>query len=216
MFHVDSEVGRLRQVVLHRPDLELERLTPDNASELLFDGVLWAGRAQAEHDEFADALRARGVIVHYYGDLLTQTLDISPARDYILGRVFDPRRQGPMACSGLREAVEGLESPLLAQALTGGITKREILELGPEPKSIAFHSLDPDEFVLAPLPNLLYQRDTSCWIYGGVSINAMRRPARIGETVSYAAIYRWHPLFAQADFDVWYHGADAMPATIEG
>jgi arginine deiminase len=70
--------------------------------------------------------------------------------------------------------------------------------------------------VLAPLPNLLYQRDTSCWIYGGVSINAMRRPARIPETITDEAIYRWHPMFAQADFDVWYHGADARPATIEG
>ena len=216
MFHVDSEVGRLRQVVLHRPDLELERLTPDNASELLFDGVLWAGRARAEHDEFADALRGRGVTVHYYSDLLSRTLDISPAREYILGRVFDPRLHGPLACPALREAVEGLESAVLAQALTGGITKREILDLAPEPKSIAFHSLDPDDFVLAPLPNLLYQRDTSCWIYGGVSVNAMAMPARSRETVNDEAIYRWHPMFAGGGFEVWYHGADAAPATIEG
>ena len=216
MFHVDSEVGRLRQVVLHRPDLELERLTPDNASELLFDGVLWAGRARAEHDVFADALRGRGVTVHYYGDLLTQTLAISQAREYILGRVFDPRLHGPLACPALREAVEGLESAVLAQALTGGITKREILDLAPEPKSIAFHSLDPDDFVLAPLPNLLYQRDTSCWIYGGVSVNAMAMPARSRETVNDEAIYRWHPMFAGGGFEVWYHGADAAPATIEG
>jgi len=83
--------------------------------------------------------------------------------------------------------------------VAGGITKREIAELGPVPKSIAFHSLDQDGFVLAPLPNLLYQRDTSCWIYGGVSVNAMRRPARIPETISDEAIYRWHPMFASAD-----------------
>ncbi len=216
MFHVDSEVGRLRQVVLHRPGLELERLTPDNASELLFDGVLWAGRAQAEHDEFADALRGRGVIVHYYGDLLAQTLEISQAREYVLGRVFDLRLHGPLACSALRAAVEGLPPAVLGQALTGGITKREILDLAPEPKSIAFHSLDPDEFVLAPLPNLLYQRDTSCWIYGGVSVNAMAMPARIRETVNDEAIYRWHPMFADGGFEVWYHGADAAPATVEG
>jgi arginine deiminase len=112
--------------------------------------------------------------------------------------------------------VEGLDPASLASFLAGGITKREIAELGPEPKSIAFRSLDPDGFVLAPLPNLLYQRDTSCWIYGGVSINAMRKPARIRETVTGEAIYRWHPMFADADFDVWYHGADAAPATIEG
>ena len=216
MFHVDSEVGRLRQVVLHRPGLELKRLTPDNAADLLFDDVLWVSRAQAEHDAFADALRSRGVVVHYYSDLLTQTLEIPEAREYILDRVFDPRWHGPLAATTLRAAMDGLDSASLAGFLAGGITKREIAELGPEPKSMAFHSLDPDGFVLAPLPNLLYQRDTSCWIYRGVSINAMRRPARIPETVNDEAIYRWHPMFAQAGFDIWYHGADAAPATIEG
>ena len=215
MFHVDSEVGRLRQVILHRPDLELKRLTPDNAADLLFDDVLWVSRAQEEHDTFADALRSRGVVVHYFGDLLTQTLDILEARQYILDRVFDPRWHGPLAVGTLRAALDGLDSARLAEFLGGGITKREIAELGPEPKSIAFHSLDPDDFVLAPLPNLLYQRDTSSWIYGGVSINAMRL-ARIGETVTDEAIYRWHPMFAQTEFDIWYHGASAAPATIEG
>jgi arginine deiminase len=209
-------VGRLRQVVLHRPGLELKRLTPDNAADLLFDDVLWVTRAQAEHDAFADALRSRGVLVHYYGDLLAQTLQIGQARDYILDRVFDPRSHGPLAATTLRAALDGLDPANLATYLAGGITKREIADLGPEPKSIAFHSLDPDGFVLAPLPNLLYQRDTSCWIYGGVSINAMRRPARIRETVTDEAIYRWHPMFAGAGFEIWYHGADAAPATIEG
>jgi arginine deiminase len=216
MFRVDSEVGRLRQVILHRPDLELKRLTPDNAADLLFDDVLWVSRAQQEHDAFANALRSRGVVVHYYSDLLAQTLDVAAARDYILDGVFDSRWHGPLACDQLRAAVAGLDSRTLAGYLVGGITKREIAELAPEPKSIAFHSLDPDGFVLAPLPNLLYQRDTSCWIYGGVSINAMRRQARVRESMFAEAIYNWHPMFAGAGFDVWYHGADAAPATIEG
>jgi len=216
MFHVDSEVGRLRQVILHRPDLELKRLTPDNAADLLFDDVLWVTRAQEEHDSFAGVLRSRGVTVHYYSDLLTQTLDVPEARAWILERVFDPRWQGPLAAATLRATMGGLDSPRLAQFLAGGITKREISEYGPEPKSIAFHSLDPDGFVLPPLPNLLYQRDTSAWIYGGVSINAMRLKARMGETVYDEAIYRWHPMFAATEFDIWYHGADAEPATIEG
>src|SRR5207247_10479001 len=89
MFRVDSEVGRLRQVILHRPDLELKRLTPDNAADLLFDDVLWVSRAQQGHDALANALRARGVVAHYYGDLLTQTVEIPAARDYILDRVLD-------------------------------------------------------------------------------------------------------------------------------
>jgi arginine deiminase len=216
MFRVESEVGRLRQVILHRPGLELKRLTPDNAADLLFDDVLWVGRAQAEHDAFAGALRARGVVVHYYSDLLSQTLDIPDARAYILDSVFDPRLHGPLAADTVRAAMAGLDSVSLATYLAGGISKREIAELGPEPKSIAFHSLDPDDFVLAPLPNLLYQRDTACWIYGGVSINAMRKQARVRESVAAEAIHRWHPMFAEADFQVWYHGADAAPATIEG
>ena len=216
MFGVDSEVGRLRQVVLHRPDLELKRLTPDNAAELLFDDLLWVAEAQAEHDAFADALRGRGVVVHYYADLLARILEITEARDYILDRTFDPRLHGPLACAALRGALDGLGPADLATYLIGGITKREILELTPEPKSIAFHSLDIDGFVLTPLPNLLYQRDTSCWIYGGVSINAMAMPARMRETVYDEAIYRWHPMFADGGFEVWYHGEKAAPATIEG
>jgi arginine deiminase len=216
MFHVDSEVGRLRQVILHRPDLELKRLTPDNAASLLFDDVLWVAEAQAEHDAFAAALRDRGVVVHYYGELFAQTLEIAEARDYVLDRIFDSRLHGPLAVDALRAAMDGLGAAELARFLIGGITKREIMELGPEPKSIAFHSLDPDGFVLAPLPNLLYQRDTSSWIYNGVSVNAMRRRARMRETVSDEAMYRWHPMFASGKFEIWLHGADAEPASIEG
>ena len=216
MFHVDSEVGRLRQVILHRPDLELKRLTPDNAADLLFDDVLWVAEAQAEHDAFASALRERGIRVHYYAELLAETMELPEARQYVLDRVFDPRRHGPLAVDALRGALDGLDVASLTRFLIGGITKREILEMIPAPKSIAFHSLDPDGFILAPLPNLLYQRDTSCWIYGGVSINTMRMQARIGETVSDEAMYRWHPMFADRGFEIWYHGADGGPASIEG
>src|ERR1700755_234118 len=108
MFHVDSEVGRLRQVILPRPDLELKRLTPDNVADLLFDDMLWVSRAQAEHDAFAEALRSRGVVVHYYSDLLAQTLDIPEARAYVLERLFDPRWHGPLAARTLRGAMAGL------------------------------------------------------------------------------------------------------------
>ena len=122
MFRVDSEVSRLRQVILHRPGLELKRLTPDNAADLLFDDVLWVSRAQQEHDAFADLLRSRGVVVHYYSDLLAQTLDVTAARDYILDGVFDSRWHGPLAAGQHRAAVDGLDSPALAGYLVGGIT----------------------------------------------------------------------------------------------
>jgi arginine deiminase len=216
LFAVNSEVGRLRQVILHRPGLELKRLTPDNAGRLLFDDVLWVAEAQAEHDAFAAVLAGRGVRVHYHGDLLAQTLGLADAREHILDRVFDQRLHGPLATPALRAALAGLDAPALATYLTGGITKAELLELAPAPGSLAFHTLGPDDFVLAPLPNVLYQRDTSCWIYGGVSVNAMRKTARMPETITTSAIYRWHPMFAGGGFETWYDGEAAFPATIEG
>ena len=205
MFHVDSEVGQLRQVVVHRPGLELKRLTPDNAADLLFDDVLWVSEAQSEHDDFTAVLRSHGVTVHYYSELLEQTMAIAGARDYVLDRVFDHRLHGPLAIDGLRRAFADLDPATLTSFLIGGVTRKEFGELAEEPRSIAFRSLGPDEFVLAPLPNVLYQRDTSCWIYSGVSVNAMRRRARMRETIGEEAVYRWHPMFGDGHFEVWYH-----------
>jgi arginine deiminase len=216
MFHVDSEVGQLRQVIVHRPGLELKRLTPGNAADLLFDDVLWVSEAQAEHDDFTAVLRGRGVVVHDYADLLAQTLAVDEARDYVLDRVIDHRLHGPLAVGGLRRALAQLDPALLTTYLIGGITRSEFAGLADEPRSIAFRSLDPDDFVLAPLPNVLYQRDTSCWIYDGLCVNAMRKRARMRETIGGEAIYRWHPMFSQHDFPVWYHGTDSAPASIEG
>ncbi len=216
MFHVDSEVGQLRQVIVHRPGIELKRLTPDNASDLLFDDVLWVAEAQAEHDDFASLLRSSGVAVHYYADLLEQSMAIDEAREYVLDRSFDYRLHGPLAVQALRATFAELDPETLTTFLIGGITKAEFTELAPPPRSIAFRSLDPDGFMLAPLPNVLYQRDTSCWIYGGVSVNAMRKRARMRETITDEAIYRWHPMFSAGGFEVWYHGADSGPASLEG
>ena len=216
MFGVDSEVGQLHQVIVHRPGLELKRLTPDNAAELLFDEVLWVAEAQAEHDDFTSIMRAHGVTVHYYADLLEQTMAIEEARNYVLDRIVDYRLHGPLAIDALRRAFAGLDPATLTTFLIGGISKKEFAELAEEPRSIAFRSLDPDGFVLAPLPNLLYQRDSSAWIYRGVSVSSMRRRARIRETISDEAIYHWHPMFGDGGFEVWYHGADSGPASLEG
>lgn len=182
-FQVDSEAGRLTRVILHRPDLELKRLTPSNKDALLFDDVLWVRRARAEHDGFADVLRDRGVAVHLFGDLLAETLDVPAARRLVLDRVFDEKEYGVLATDHLRAAFETLPARELAEALVGGMTKREYLEAHPEPTSVRFHAMELDDFLLGPLPNHLFTRDTSAWIYDGVSINAMRWPARQRETV---------------------------------
>lgn len=214
MLHVSSEVGHLGQVILHRPGAELERLHPENVADMLFDDVIWISRAQAEHDSFAQALRDRGVIIHYYSDLLAETLGIAEARSFILSHVIDPRLHGPLACGSLRSALVDLDAVTLAACLVRGITRREFVKIVPEPMSIAFYSLAPDEFVVRPLPNLLYQRDTSFWIYECASVSSMRWSARTGETVCTEAIYRWHPMFV--DREMWLPGPAAAPATIEG
>lgn len=151
-FHVDSEAGRLRRVILHRPDLELKRLTPSNKDALLFDDVLWVRRARAEHDGFADVLRDRGVAVHLFGDLLTEALDIPVARKLVLDRVFDEKEYGVLATDHLRAAFESLPAAELAELLVGGMTKREFLDAHPEPTSVRFHVMDLDDFLLAPCP----------------------------------------------------------------
>jgi arginine deiminase len=216
MYRVDSEVGPLRQVLLHRPGLELKRLTPGNKDALLFDDVLWVHRAQEEHDGFADVLRARGIVVHMFGDLLRETLELPEARAHVLGRIFDDRIYGPLAVDALRNCFDGMDADTLTEQLVGGITKREVLELIDEPASMAFHVQGIDDFLLEPLPNHLYTRDTTAWIGGGVAINSMRKKARMRETVHYEAVYRWHPAFAAGGFEVWSAGSVNGPATVEG
>jgi arginine deiminase len=218
-YHVASETGRLRQVILHRPDLELKRLTPTNKDDLLFDDVLWVRRAQEEHDGFAAVLRERGVTVHLFGDLLRETLAVPEARRLVLDRVFDEKEYGPLATAPIREHFDELEPPELVSYLVGGMTKREYLDRAKEPVSVAFHVMDLDDFLLAPLPNHLFTRDTSCWVYDGVSINAMSKFARRRETVHFEAIYQYHPAFADAygsGFRLWSRGEADYPSTIEG
>ncbi|MFI1579096.1 arginine deiminase [Embleya sp. NPDC020630] len=216
-FHVESETGRLKQVILHRPDLEMKRLTPTNKDELLFDDVLWVKRAREEHDAFADALRDRGIRVHLFTDLLRETLASEPpAKKMVLDRVFDEREFGLLAVDELRGLFEGFDVNELVRYLVGGITKREILEYMEEPHSVAFHTMDVDDFVLKPLPNHIFTRDTSCWVYDGVAVNAMTMPARRRETVHFEAIYTYHPNFAKGDFNVWNPGQNSFPATMEG
>ncbi|MFC7363296.1 arginine deiminase [Nocardioides astragali] len=214
--HVDSEVGRMRQAILHRPDLELKRLTPTNHDDYLFDDVLWVQRAKQEHDAFAEALRDQGVQVHLLDQLLTQTLAIPDAKKYVLEESFDERVYGPMALDSLHRAFAAMDDVELTTYLIGGMTKRELLERVPEPSSVVVQALGLDDLLLPPLPNHLFTRDTSAWIYDGVSVNAMRKRARMRETIHYEAIYRWHPHFAESAHQVWADGRANGAGTTEG
>ncbi|WP_089107391.1 arginine deiminase [Streptomyces hyaluromycini] len=193
-FHVDSEVGPLRQVILHRPGLELSRLTPRNVDALLFDDILWAKRAREEHDAFAQVLRDHGARVHYFADLLAQALDADGARDWLLDRVITPATVGPALIDPVRALCAELDGETLAGYLIGGILKSD-LPLA-TPHSLVWNALGADDFALPPLPNHLFPRDNSCWIYDRLSVNPMAKPARRRESLHAEAIYRFHPLFA--------------------
>jgi arginine deiminase len=213
---VHSEVGALRRVLLHRPDLELRRLPPSNVDELQFDDVLWVKRARQEHDTFADTLRDAGVEVLYVAELLTETVKDDAARAWLLDRAVDERDLGRDLADSLREYLDDLDPPTLATHLIGGLARSELPHGWARGLRGAW--LDDQDFVLPPLPNHLFTRDTSCWIYGGVSVNPMAKPARHRETANLEAIYRFHPLFERAGFETWYGGVDEdrRAATIEG
>jgi arginine deiminase len=197
-FSVQSEAGQLRQVIVHRPGLELSRLTPRNAAELLFDDVLWASKAKEEHDAFAEALREKGV------------------RAFVLDRLCTAEMLGPNLITPLRRLFDDLDGPALAEFLVGGVLKADLHPAGAH--SLKWDMLRADDFVLPPLPNHLFPRDNSCWIYQGVSVNPMAKSARQRETLHSRAIYRFHPMFATADFARYYGDDDAnhQPATVEG
>ncbi|MGD8150603.1 arginine deiminase [Ornithinimicrobium sp. Y1694] len=214
--HVSSEVGTLRQVIVHRPGLEMHRLTPENKEEYLFDEILWVEQAQEEHDHFVQVMRERGVMVHHFDQLLRETLAIPQARAHVLDHSLDERHMGPLAALELRQMFEEMDDETLTRHLIGGITKHEVLERMPVTHSLVIEQHDDHDSVLAPLPNHLFTRDTSAVIYGGVAVNSMHKKARRRETVHYDAIYTYHPMFADSGLDWWAHGIDDGPATAEG
>jgi arginine deiminase len=209
-FGVHSEVGRLRKVIVHRPELSLQRLTPANHDELLFDDVLWVERAQWEHDQFTAVLRARGVEVLYVQDLLAETLRASEAaRRLIIEQVATEYTVGWALVDEIRQFLWNLQPDFLARHLIGGLTAGETdLDWG-KFRRISLHAAalqDKNYFLLPPLPNTLFTRDSSCWIYTGVSVNPMYWPARRREALNMLAIYRYHPMFQDAGFPFWYPG----------
>jgi arginine deiminase len=207
-FGVHSEVGRLRKVMVHRPELSLQRLTPSNHDELLFDDVLWVERAQYEHDQFVARMRERGVEVFQLRDLLAEALAATDeGRRRLIELAASEYTVGLSLVDEVRAVLWDMKPGTLARHLIGGLTVAESgLDLG-KFKEISLPAAALDDmsaFVLPPLPNTLFTRDSSCWIYGGVSINPMYWPARRLEAYNVAAIYRAHPMFDGASFEYWY------------
>ena len=207
-FGVHSEVGKLRKVLVHRPDLSLQRLTPSNHDDLLFDDVLWVERAQYEHDQFVQRMRERGVEVYLLIDLLGEALAASDeGRKRLIELAVSEYTVGWTLVDEVRSILWEMKPDQLAKHLIGGLTVAEAdLDLSKYAKTSLIGAAldDTSQFVLPPLPNTLFTRDSSCWIYGGVSINPMYWPARRREAYNVGAVYRAHPMFRDADFSFWY------------
>jgi len=212
---VFSEVGKLRRVMLHRPDLELKRLTPANHDELLFDDVLWVRRARQQHDAFGDLLRERSVEVLYLEELLAQTMAIPEARSWVMDRMVTPFTVGAGMADEIRAYLAGVDSVTLADHLIGELTVREagallrgrVGNVGSDlviRGSLVVAASQADDFILRPLPNSYFTRDPSAWVYGGVVVNPMFWPARRLEALNVEAVYRFHPTFRDAAFEFWY------------
>jgi arginine deiminase len=215
---VNSEVGKLRKVMVCSPGLAHMRLTPGNCDELLFDDVIWVAQAKRDHFDFQTKMRDRGIDVVEMHDLLCETVKNPEAKKWILDRKITADHVGVGLQNEVRGWLETLEPRLLAEFLIGGVSVADLAKALNNPPGVKMLGdfIGHASFILPPLPNTQFTRDTTCWIYGGVTLNPMYWPARRQETLLTTAIYKFHPDFINADFQIWYgdpdkdHGASSL------
>jgi len=213
---VHSEVGKLRTVMVCRPGLAHQRLTPGNAAELLFDDVLWVQEAQKDHYDFVLKMRERGTEVVDLHEMLAETLADKAARDWVLERRITINDVGLGVADDMRAWLGEMPAAKLAEHLIGGIA---ILDLPKSDRQLMLaEAFEETDFLIPPIPNTLFQRDPSCWIYKGVTCNPMYWPARQPETLLQRAVYKFHPRFKGADFTIWWGDSDQHygASTLEG
>jgi arginine deiminase len=205
---VFSEVGKLREVMVHRPDLSLRRLTPANHNDFLFDDVLWVDRAIMEHDAFVRLIHEEGVKVRYLRELLAETLASgNDIRRQVIDHVSAGMTIGISALEAVSMCLMDMGAEDLATHLIGGLTVAElecIYTQGLARFSLTAAVSGTDAFILPPLPNSLFTRDSSSWVFNGVSVNPMYWPARRPESFNAGFIYRNHPKFRTQKFEFWY------------
>jgi arginine deiminase len=217
-YGVHSEVGQLRKVMVCAPGLAHTRLTPTNCDGLLFDDVMWVENAKRDHFDFITNMRDRGVEVVEMHDLLAETLNNPEAKKWILDQQIMPNEVGVELIDEIRSFLERLPSRKLAETLMGGLSTYDLPEsYGGEALKLIREAAGVTEYLLPPLPNTLYTRDTTCWIYGGVTLNPLYWPARREETILATSIYKFHPDFA-GKVNVWWGDPtrDHGLATLEG
>jgi len=215
---VHSEVGQLRKVLVCAPGRAHQRLTPSNCDQLLFDDVLWVENAKRDHFDFVQKMRDRGIEVLEMHNLLAETVAVPEGKKWILDHQVVPNQVGLGFLDELRSYLDGLDNRNLAETLIGGLSMHEFPEsVGGKALKVVKEAAGATEYLLAPLPNTLYTRDTTCWIYGGVTLNALYWPARHEETILMAAIYKFHPDFA-GKVKIWWGDPteDHGLATLEG
>ncbi|WNZ27206.1 arginine deiminase [Leptolyngbya sp. NK1-12] len=223
-YGVHSEVGKLRKVMVCSPGLAHKRLTPTNCDDLLFDDVMWVEMAKRDHLDFIAKMRDRGIDVIEMHEILAETLEIPAAKKWVLDQQVVPNEVGLGLVDEVRSFLESLSARQLAEYLIGGLAAYDIPnDFGSQWLRMAQEASGMTGYLLPPLPNTLYTRDTTCWIYGGVTLNPLYWPARHEETVLTTAIYKFHPSFTQAKFEVWWgdptqhygsatlEGGDVMP-----
>jgi arginine deiminase len=222
-FGVHSEVGRLRTVMVCEPGRAHQRLTPTNCDALLFDDVMWVENARRDHRDFVEQMRSRDVEVLEMHDLLAETLAVPVARRWLLDQQIVPNQVGLGLVDEVRSYLDGLTDRALAETLIGGLSTHDFPDAhGGEMLTLVREAAGVTEYLLPPLPNTLYTRDTTCWVYGGVTLNPLFWPARHEETLLTTAIYRFHPRFAGNVTEWWgdptrdwgmasLEGGDVMP-----
>jgi arginine deiminase len=218
-YGVHSEVGVLRKVLVCSPGLAHTRLTPSNCDALLFDDVMWVQNAKRDHADFVLKMRERGTEVVEMHDLLAETMSDAQARAWLLDRQITINAVGLGLVAETRGFLESLTPRQLAEVMIGGLSAVELPDkYQSDYLTMVREATGATEYLLPPLPNTLYTRDTTCWIYGGVTVNPLFWPVRREESLLMAAIYRFHPSFRDAGFPIWWGDPDTDHglATMEG
>ena len=218
-YGVHSEAGKLKKVMVCSPGLAHQRLTPNNCDELLFDDVLWVNQAKRDHFDFVTKMRERGIDVLEMHNLLTDIVAMPEALDWILDHKVTPNQVGVGLVNEVKAWIKSLEPRKAAEYLIGGVSADDLPDsFGGKTIEMFRDFLGHTSFILPPLPNTQFTRDTTCWIYGGVTLNPMYWPARRQETLLTTAIYKFHPEFTNADFQIWYGDptVDHGNASLEG
>ncbi|MCL2281567.1 MAG: arginine deiminase [Dehalococcoidia bacterium] len=218
-FGAYSEIGQLRKVLVCTPGMAHARLTPSNIHDLLFDDLPWVENAKRDHFDFVMKMQAKGVEVLELHALLAETMAVEGAKQWLLDRKIVANEVGIGLVNGTRAFLETMDNKTLAEYLIGGLSTKELPEeYRSDYIALARESSGVNDYLMPPLPNTLYTRDTTCWIYGGMTYNPLYWPARHDETLLMKAIYTYHPLFAESGVNIWWGDPEVSwgQATLEG